>query len=299
MDWLGGFIPDLPTPFGENDRLDHDAFAVLCERQIVAGASAVVVGETAGEASTLDVEEKAMLIRRAVEVARGRARIIAGAASNSTDRAVELTRLAEAAGADAVLSVVPYYNKPEQSGILAHFCAIADSTRLPVILHDIPARTVRGLSDATLLQFAQSEQFIGLRDSTGDLGRFTRIRSSLPKRFRMLSGDDPTALPYIAAGGCGCISTVANIAPELCQAVHASLRQGRLQAARDLFGRLVPMATWLASDHPAALKHMLALLGLIQPHVRLPMVPLNEMSKVEAARLLAELRDEDLTGGAR
>jgi 4-hydroxy-tetrahydrodipicolinate synthase len=147
-DWLAGYIPDLPTPFDENGELDLEAFASLCERQIEAGASALVVGETAGEMSTLESSERALLVRRAVEVARGRVRIIAGAGSNATNRAVELTRQAEAAGADAVLSVVPYYNKPMQDGICAHFRAIAASTRLPVILHDIPSRTV-GCNAAT------------------------------------------------------------------------------------------------------------------------------------------------------
>jgi 4-hydroxy-tetrahydrodipicolinate synthase len=294
-DWLGGYIPDLPTPFDRNDRVDHDAFAILCERQVAAGASALVVGETAGEASTLSVDERILLVRRAVAVARGRARIIAGAGSNSTDRAVELTRQVEAAGADAAMSVVPYYNKPMQAGLLAHFRSIADSTRLPIILHDIPSRTVRGLSDATLTELARSEQFIGLCDSTGDACRLVRVRPSLPRQFRMLSGDDLTALPYIATGGHGCISAVVNIVPELCQAVHANLKHGRLQPARYLFDRLDPMATLLATDHPATLKQALALLDLIQPHTRLPIVPLDETSKAEVASLLAELYEEELT----
>lgn len=293
-DWLAGYVPDLPTPFDRNDRVDYDAFAILCERQIAAGASALVVGETAGEASTLNVEERGLLVRRAAAVARGRARIIAGAGSNSTDRAVELTRRVEAAGADAVLSVVPYYNKPMQAGIFAHFRRVADSTRLPIILHDVPSRTVRGLSDATLTELARSEQFIGLCDGTGDPCRIARLRPSLPRQFRMLSGDDLTALPHVAAGGHGCISTVVNVVPELCQAIHASLKHGRLQPARYLFDRLVPIAALLATDHPAALKQALALLGLIQPHARRPMVPLDETAKAEVARLLAELFEEEL-----
>ena len=148
--WLSGYIPDLPTPFDDADQLDLAAFARLCERQIEAGASAIVVGETAGEAAALTPVEHDSIIRAAVAVARGRLRVIAGAGSNSTSQAIELTRRAELAGADAVLSVVPYYNKPMQAGIEAHFRAIADVTALPVILHDIPSRTVRELSDDTL-----------------------------------------------------------------------------------------------------------------------------------------------------
>src|ERR1700726_343621 len=223
--WLAGYIPDLPTPFDEADRLDLAAFARLCERQIEAGVSAIVVGETAGEAATLTSAEHDCIVRAAVRVARGRACVIAGAGSNSTSQAIELTRRAEAAGADAVLSVVPYYNKPMQAGIHAHFRAIADSTSLPIILHDIPSRTVRELSDETLAQLAKSGQFIGLRDATGDITRPMRLRSLLPPGFRLMSGDDPTALAFIANGGDGCISIVSNVAPDLCRVICSSCRR--------------------------------------------------------------------------
>src|SRR5580698_290096 len=175
--WLAGYIPDLPTPFDNSDRIDFAAFAKLCERQIEAGVPAIIAGETAGETSTLTPAEHEILIRAAVETARGRVRVIAGAGSNSTSQAIELTRRAEAAGADAVLSVVPYYNKPMQSGMQAHFQAIADSTTLPIILHDIPSRTIRELADDTLARLAQSRQFIGLRDASGDMARPLRVRS--------------------------------------------------------------------------------------------------------------------------
>ncbi|MCA1456547.1 4-hydroxy-tetrahydrodipicolinate synthase [Bradyrhizobium sp. BRP22] len=291
-DWLTGYIADLPTPFDEDGEIDLDAFARLCERQIASGAAAIVVGETTGEAPTLTTGEKAGLIRHAVEIAHGRVRVIAGAGSNSTDRAIELTRQAEAAGAEAVLSVVPYYNKPMQSGIQAHFRAVAEATALPVILHDVPSRTLREISDATLACLTESEQFIALRDSSGDVGRLVRIRTSLPPHFRLLSGDDLTALPFMAAGGHGCISTVANLVPELCQAVYASLKEGRLQSARYLFSRLVPIAGLLAAEHPAALKYSLALLGLMRPDTRLPIVPLNDASKAELTKAIAELGEE-------
>src|ERR1700682_6504052 len=173
--WLAGYIPDLPTPFDEGDGLDLTAFAKLCERQIQAGVSAIVAGETTGEASTLTPVEHDTIIRAAVETARGRVRVIAGAGSNSTSQAIEMTRHAELAGADAVLSVVPYYNKPMQSGIGAHFRAIANSTALPIILHDIPARTLRELSDDTLAKLAESRQFIGLRNGTGAFSRPLRL----------------------------------------------------------------------------------------------------------------------------
>ncbi|WP_065752777.1 dihydrodipicolinate synthase family protein [Bradyrhizobium paxllaeri] len=194
-DWLIGYIADLPTPFDGSDELDLNAFATLCERQIDAGASAIVVGETAGEMSTLTTKERLRLICCAVETAQGRARIIAGAGSNSTDRAIELTTRAEHAGADAVLSVVPYYNKPTQEGMVAHFRAIAASTALPVILHDIPARTVRELTDATLSRLAESAQFIGLLDRTGSIARSARLRPRLPRYFRLFTAMTPLRQP--------------------------------------------------------------------------------------------------------
>ena len=292
--WLTGYIPDLPTPFDEAGEVDLAAFAKLCERQIEADVSAIVAGETTGEASTLTPAEHDAIIRCAVEVARGRVRVIAGAGSNSTSQAIEHTRHADLAGADAVLPVVPYYNKPMQAGIDAHFRAIADSTALPVILHDIPARTIRELSDDTLARLAQSRQFIGLRDATGDLGRPMRLRSMLPSGFRLLSGDDATALAFLASGGDGCISAVSNVAPDLCQVILSSWRQGRLQSARYLQSRLLPLATLLARESPAALKYALCLLGFMRPDTRLPIVELADAAKAEVANAIAAIGEEDL-----
>jgi 4-hydroxy-tetrahydrodipicolinate synthase len=292
--WLAGCIADLPTPFDDDDRIDLTAFAQLCERQIEAGASAIVVGETAGEASTLTAAEHDAIVRTAVEIAHGRACIIAGAGSNSTAQAIESTRRVEMAGADAVLSVVPYYNKPMQVGIQAHFHAIAGSTALPIILHDIPSRTILELSDDTLAWLAQSKQFIGLRDGTGDMTRPMRLRSRLPPGFRLLSGDDATALAFIANGGDGCISTVSNVAPELCRVIFSSCREGRLQTARHLQNRLAPLTAALSKESPAALKYALCLLGFMHPGTRLPIVELADAAKAEVASAIAEIGDEDL-----
>jgi 4-hydroxy-tetrahydrodipicolinate synthase len=292
--WLAGYIPDLPTPFDESGAVDLEAFTRLCKRQIVAGVPAIAVCETAGEASTLTPAEHETIIRTAVEIARGRARVIAGAGSNSTSQAIELTRRAEAAGADAVLSVVPYYNKPMQAGIDAHFRAIAGSTTLPIILHDVPSRTIRELADPTLARLAQSRQFIGLRDGTGDVTRPPRLRSLLPSEFRLLSSDDPTALPFIANGGDGCVSMISNVAPDLCRVIFTSCRQGRLQSARYLQGRLAPLTACLTQESPAALKYALCLLGLMSPTTRLPIVELSDASKTEVAIAMAELGDEDI-----
>jgi 4-hydroxy-tetrahydrodipicolinate synthase len=296
--WLTGVIPDLPTPFDEAGAVDLKAFERLCERQIAAAVPALVVCDIAGEASTLSPAEQEIIVRTAVDVAHGRARVIAGAGSNSTTHAIELTRRAEALGADAVLSVVPYYNKPMQAGIEAHFRAIAGSTRLPIILHDIPSRTVRELADDTLARLAQSRQFVGLRDGAGDVTRPERLSTLTPGKFRIMSGHDATALAYFATGGDGCISTISNVTPDLCRAIFSSCRQGRLQAARYLQQRLEPLGACLSQDNPAALKYALSLLGLMHPTVRLPLVELDEPAKATVARAIADIADEDLLGAA-
>jgi 4-hydroxy-tetrahydrodipicolinate synthase len=296
--WLAGCIPDLPTPFDEDGEIDVNAFARLCARLIAAGAPALVVGETAGEASTLSAAEREYLIRTAIEIARGRARVIAGAGSNSTSQAIELARRAEAVGADAVMSVVPYYNRPMQEGIAAHFQAIALSTGLPIILHDVPSRTLRELADDTLLRLAERRQFIGLRDGTNDVTRPLRLSARLPDSFRLLSGDDAIALAFVAAGGDGCISTVCNVTPDLCRIIHSSLRQGRMQTARYLQHRLGALLACLGRDSPAALKYALSLLGLMRPTMRLPLVELDELSKASVASALVDIADEDLLGAA-
>jgi len=191
---------------------------------------------------------------------------------------------------------VPYYNKPMQAGIGLHFRAIADSTALPIILHDIPARTIRELSDDTLAKLAQSRQFIGLRDGTGDLARPMRLRSMVPPGFRLLSGDDATALAFFANGGDGCVSVTSNIAPELCQVIFSSCRQGRLQSARYLQSRLARLTALLAAESPAALKYALCLLGLMRPDTRLPIVELAHAVKAEVAGALAAIGEEELAG---
>jgi 4-hydroxy-tetrahydrodipicolinate synthase len=292
--WLAGYIPDLPTPFDATGEIDMAALQKLCERQIEAGVPAIVVCETAGESSTLTPAEQACVIRTAVRVAGGRVRVIAGAGSNSTSQAIELTCQAEAEGADAALSVVPYYNKPMQAGIAAHFAAIAGATALPIILHDIPARTNRELSDTTLANLAQSQQFIGLRDGTGDAARAARLRPLLPAGFRLMSGDDATALAWIANGGDGCISLTSTVTPELCRALFSSCGQGRWQAARDLQARLAPLTAALSRESPAALKHALCLLGLMSPNTRLPLVELDDAAKAEVARSISGIGDEDI-----
>jgi 4-hydroxy-tetrahydrodipicolinate synthase len=297
--WLAGYIPDIPTPFDETGAVDLNAFARLCERQIQAGVSAIVVGETSGEFSTLTSAECDAIIRTAADTAHGRVRVIAGAGSNSTSEAAERARRAELAGADAVLSVVPYYNKPMQTGIGVHFRSVASSTALPVVLHDIPARTLRQLADDTILRLSESPQFVGLKDSTGDLSRPWRLRPTVRSEFRFLSGDDTTALAFLSSGGDGCISMVSNIAPALCQAIFSGCQQGRMQSALHLQQRLSVLAELVAKENPAAVKYALSLLGLMRPDTRLPLVGLLDQAKAEVADAIAAIGEKDLTPGEK
>ena len=292
--WLAGYIPDLPTPFDEGGEVDLGAFRRLCERQIGAGAKALLVGETNGEDSTLDHAEHTALVRVAVRTSRGRAAIIAGAGSNSTSEAIELTRRAQADGADAVLSVTPYYNKPTQAGIHAHFRAIADSTRLPIILHDVPSRTVRELADDTVARLAESPQFVGLRDATGDLPRSQRLRALTPPAFRLLSGDDTAAPAFLVHGGDGCISITSNVIPEMCRRLYQCCKEGDLQPARVLAMRVGRLTATLARDStPAPVKYALSLLGLMSPRLRLPLVELADSAKAEVAAAMKVIEEDD------
>lgn len=288
--WLTGYIPDLPTPFDHNDKIDLASFERLCERQIDAGATALVVGETAGESSTLTPAEHDLIVRAAVKTSRGRVRIMAGAGSNSTSQAIALTRRAEADGADAILSVVPYYNKPMQAGIHAHFRAIAESTALPVVLHDVPSRTVRELSDDTVARLAESPQFIGIKDATGDLARPLRLRALTRRDFRLLSGDDASAAAFLLAGGDGCISVASNVVPTLCSEIYLSANGGSPQATRRMAVELMELTTALSlGATPAALKYALSLLGLMLPNVRLPITELSDSSKARTAAAIARI----------
>ena len=289
---ITGFIADLPTPFDDDDRIDWPAFEMSCECQIRSGARAIVVGETMGEASTLSHHERAELIGQAVRIVRGRIAVIAGAGSNSTARAIELSAMAETEGADAIISVVPYYNKPMQAGLEAHFQSIAASTALPIVLHDNPARTARELSDDTIQRLAQSPQFIGLNDATANVARLFRLRAALPPEFRLLCGDDVGAVAWLASSGDGCISSVANIFPNLCRRVHRGAADGDPVAYRHLSARLAALAAAISGDAPVAtLKCAMSLSGFMKPRVRLPLVELDEDARTAVARAMASVTE--------
>ena len=289
---LSGYAPALPTPFDNDGNIDSAAFEQLCDRQIREGATALVVCGTTGEAPTLSPAEHRTLIRIAAGVSCGQVPVVAGAGSNSTAHAIELTRDAEARGADAVLSIVPYYNKPTQAGLLAHFKAIAQSTGLPIILYDVPSRTACSLADETVVRLAENPQFIGLKDATGDITRPARLRSLVGKDFRLLSGDDATALAFFAQGGNGCISVTSNVAPSLCRSMFLACKQGQMVRAQRLSGEIAPLTSALFREtNPVPLKYALSLLDLMSPKVRLPLVESNEQTKAELAVVMAQICD--------
>src|ERR1700716_3502522 len=287
---LSGYAPALPTPFDDAGELDLPALERLCHRQVEDGATALVVCGTTGEASTLNRTEHASVVRAAVRAARGKMPVIAGAGSNSTGQAIELSRDAEAAGADAVLSVVPYYNKPTQAGMCAHFRAVAESTGLPIILHDVPARTVCGLADDTIARLAELPQFIGLKDATGDVARPLRLRSLVGSEFRLLSPDDATALAFFALGGDGCISVTSNVAPGLCRAMYLAWMQGQIAQAQRLAAVAASLTAALSREsNPGPVKYALSGMKIVSPRVRLPLVELTNPTMAEIDGVLAQL----------
>ena len=290
---LSGFAPALPSPFDEEGNIDAAAFARLCELQIENGATALVVCGTTGEAPTLSPKEHRDLIRIAVSLARGRIPVIAGAGANATLHAIELTRDAEAAGADAILSVVPYYNKPTQAGLFAHFREIAGSTGLPVILYDVPSRTACGFTDETVARLAELPRVMGLKDAAGDATRPARLRPLIGTDFRLLCGDDAIALAYIAQGGDGCISVTSNIAPGLCRNMFLAWRHNQSVRAQRLARPIAQLTAALFRDgNPVGVKYALSLFGLMSPSVRLPLVEASQQSRTDLGRMLAGMCDE-------
>ena len=294
---LSGYAPALPTPFDAEGQIVRDAFEHLCHLQVEVGATALVVGGTTGEAPTLSPAEHSMLIQIAVAVAHGRVPVIAGAGSNATAHAIELSKDAEAAGADALLSVVPYYNKPTQAGLFAHFSAIAGATGLPLILYDVPSRTVCGLTDETVARLAEIPQIIGLKDATGDVTRPLRLRSLVGADFRLLSGDDATALGFLSQGGNGCISVTSNLAPSLCRSMFLALRQGQTSTAQRCATPLARLtASLFRESNPAPLKYALSVMGLMSPKVRLPLVEVSDATRAEVAAAVAHVCEHHADG---
>jgi 4-hydroxy-tetrahydrodipicolinate synthase len=288
---LKGSITALITPFDKGE-LDEHAFTRLVEWQIAEGTNGLVPVGTTGESPTLSHKEHMRVVELCVTTAKGRVPVIAGAGSNSTREAIELTRHAKEVGADAALSVAPYYNKPTQEGLYRHFAAIAEAVDLPIVLYNIPGRSIVEISVETLAKLAKIPNIVGVKDATGNLARASRDRGALPKDFVCLSGDDATTLGFMAHGGRGCISVTSNVAPRASADFQDACRAGNYAEALSIQDRLMPLHDALFCEaSPAPTKYAASLLGLCSDEVRLPIVPLTGKGRetVRAAMVHAKL----------
>ena len=281
-----GSIPALVTPFSSG-RVAEDTFHELVEWQIAGGSNALVPCGTTGESATMSADEQRRVIEIAVQAAAGRVPVIAGCGSNNVAHAIEYLHAAKEVGADAVLIVMGYYNRPSQAGMIAAFKALSDASSLPIIVYNIPGRAVVDISVETLAEIAKLPNIVGVKDATGNLGRVTDQRLKCGKDFVQLSGNDETALAFNAMGGVGCISVTANIAPKLCAEFQAATRDGRWDEALKLQDRLYPLHTALFTDaSPGPVKYALSRVRPGFPtELRLPMVEAADSSKraVDAA----------------
>ena len=287
-----GAIPALITPF-KNGKVDEAAFKNLVERQIAAGVHGLVPVGTTGETATLSHDEHKRVVEMCVEVAAGRAPVIAGAGSNSTEEAIELVSHAKTIGADAALVVTPYYNRPSQEGLYRHYEAINNAVELPVLVYNVPSRTAGDISNETLERLSKLPNIIGVKDATGDLTRASVQRITCGDQWVLLSGDDPTSLGYVAHGGHGCISVTANVAPEAYAAFMSAAIAGDFPAALYWQDRLVRLHKALFLDaSPAPTKFALSVLGLCEPDVRLPIAPCSDAVK---PAILSAMREAGLS----
>jgi 4-hydroxy-tetrahydrodipicolinate synthase len=281
-----GSLVALITPFRDG-AVDEKAFQDLVAWQIKEGTNALVPCGTTGESPTLSHDEHHRVVELCIEVAKGKVPVIAGAGSNSTAEAVSLTRHAAEAGADAVLVVTPYYNKPTQEGLYQHFKAVHDAAEIPVIIYNIPPRSVIDMSVATMARLAKLPRIVGVKDATMDLARPLRTRIAIGPEFCQLSGEDGTALPYLAQGGHGCISVTANVAPRLCAEMHKAWNDRDLPTAMRINEQLMPLHDALFCEtSPGPVKYAASLLGLCSAETRLPICEIAPESKEKVATAL-------------
>ncbi|MXP63254.1 4-hydroxy-tetrahydrodipicolinate synthase [Roseomonas sp. M0104] len=287
-----GSLVALITPMAENGALDAKAFQDFVEWQVSEGTAGLIPVGTTGESPTLSHEEHHRVVEMCVEAAAGRVPVIAGAGSNSTEEAIALTRHAREAGADAALVVTPYYNKPTQEGLYLHFTAIADAVDLPIIIYNIPPRSVIDMSVETMARLAKHPNIVGVKDATANLTRPLHTRLACGPDFCQLSGEDHTALAFRAAGGVGCISVTANVAPRLCARMHAAWEAGQIQEAMEIQDRLTPLHdAMFCETSPGPVKYAASLLGYSSARCRLPLAPVGDANRarVKAAMVAAGL----------
>jgi len=285
-----GSLTALVTPMREDGSIDEAAFARLIDWQIAEGTQGIVPVGTTGESPTLSHEEHKRVVELAIAAARGRIPVIAGAGSNSTAEAIGLAQHAKGAGADAVLVVTPYYNKPTQEGLFRHYTAIADAAEIPVFIYNIPGRSVIDMSVETMARLAAHKNIIGVKDATANLSRPQHTTRACGEDFIQLSGEDHTALPYLAAGGHGCISVTANVAPRLCAELHAAWAKGDVDGAMAIQARLLPLHdAMFVESNPGPVKYAASLLGFGTNTVRLPLAPVSEATAARVKAAMVEV----------
>lgn len=283
---LKGSLVALITPMNQDGSINYEQLHDLIDWHIENGTDGIVAVGTTGESATLPVEEHLAVIEATVKHVNKRVPVIAGTGANNTVEAIALSKAAEQAGADYTLSVVPYYNKPSQEGIYQHFKAIAEATSIPMVIYNVPGRTVVSMSNDTILRLAEIPNIVGVKEASGNIGKNIELINSVPEDFAVLSGDDPTGLPFMLCGGHGVVTVAANVAPKLFADMCRAALEGDIATARRLNEQLTPIYnTMFCEPSPAAPKWGLSLLGKCEPHVRLPLVALTEagQAKVRAA----------------
>ncbi len=292
IDWMRGCATALVTPFKSDGAIDEDRMRALVDRQIKGGVRLLVPCGTTGESATMTEEEDARVIAMTIEVARGRAHVIAGAGSNSTAAAIEYSQRARAAGTDAVLQVAPWYNKPTQEGLYAHFRAIAEGIPdLPIMLYNVPGRTSSNIAAQTVLRLARDcENIVAVKEASGNLTQIMEILRERPANFCVLSGDDAVTLPLIALGADGIVSVASNEIPDLMSRMTELALAGNWTEARALHYRILPlMEINFIESSPGPVKAAMAMMGLLEENFRLPLVPITEKSRVRIREVTAEL----------
>ncbi len=289
---LKGSLVALITPMNADGSVNYGELRTLIDWHIENGTDGIVAVGTTGESATLPAEEHLAVVEATVKHVNKRVPVIAGTGANSTAEAIELSKAAERLGADYTLSVVPYYNKPSQEGIYRHFKAIAEATAIPMIIYNVPGRTVVNMSNETILRLAEIPNIVGVKEASGDIARETDLINRAPEGFAVYSGDDPTGMVFMLCGGDGVISVAANVAPKLFADMCREAIAGNIPAARELNKKLIPVYdVMFCEPSPAAPKWALTQLGLCQPHVRLPIIELSSdgQDKVRSALKSAQL----------
>ena len=284
---LKGSLVALITPMNQDGSINYEQLHDLIDWHIENGTDGIVAVGTTGESATLPVEEHLAVIEATVKHVNKRVPVIAGTGANNTVEAIALSKAAEQAGADYTLSVVPYYNKPSQEGIYQHFKAIAEATSIPMVIYNVPGRTVVSMSNDTILRLAEIPNIVGVKEASGNIGKNIELINSVPEGFVVLSGDDPTGLPFMLCGGHGVVTVAANVAPKLFADMCRAALEGDIATARCLNEQLIPIYnTMFCEPSPAAPKWGLSLLGKCEPHVRLPLVALTEAGQAKVRTAL-------------